>query len=98
SLREGFVEALVKKFIHSAQRHLIDMEKAAREHDIQAYQDIAHALKGSSGTVGAMSMYQVCDEIEREKQQLTSDKMVSNAARLKDVFQECCKEFEHYLA
>ncbi|MES0372202.1 MAG: response regulator [Mariprofundaceae bacterium] len=93
----GFVEGLLIKFISAAELQLTALEQAAAESDINAFQDITHALKGSSGTVGAISMFQICDELEREQHNLTPEGMVSNSARLTGVFKESCKEFEHYL-
>lgn len=71
--RAGFIEGLLAKFIGSGEEHLTALEQAALDSDINAFQDITHALKGSSGTVGAISMFQICDELEREQHNLTPE-------------------------
>jgi len=95
--RAGFVEGLIEKFLNVGERQLSNLDRAAADGDINTFQDIAHALKGSAGTVGAVSLYQICDELEREQHNLTPSGMVSNAARLVGVFRETSQEFGRYL-
>ena len=95
--RTGFIEELIGKFTRAGEERLTALEQAALDSDINAFQDITHILKGSSGTVGAISMFQICDELEREQHNLTPEGMVSNSVRLMGVFHETSKEFEKYL-
>ncbi len=95
--REGFIDELVAKFIGSGEEHLAALEQAASDSDIKAFRDIVHTLKGGAGTVGAVSIYQICVELEQQQHNLSPAGMVSNAARLLTLFQETCKEFEQYL-
>lgn len=39
------------------------MEKAMRAKRYEDFKDLAHAMKGSAGSVGAQSLYDVCSEI-----------------------------------
>ncbi len=95
--RDGFVEELVDKFIHSGQLSLEELERAAEGGDVLAFQRIVHGLKGSAGTVGAVSIYQICEELEHEQHNLTLPGLVTNANRLAMVFQDSKKEFGQYL-
>jgi len=95
--REGFVQELLGKFMSSGEQHLVGLENAASENDCVLFQDIVHTLKGSAGTVGAISLYQICDELEQQQHNLTTAGMVSNSVRLMSVFQESRKEFNQYL-
>jgi len=95
--REEFVEELVKKFLSSGEASLEKLEQAATAGDISLFQDIVHALKGGAGTVGATSLFQICDELEREQQNLTPEGLLSGSTRLNMAFEASGKEFYQYL-
>jgi len=97
SSQEGFIQDLLDKFLSSGEKHLLGLESAASENDGNSFQDIIHTFKGSAGTVGAISIYQICDELERQQHNLTTEGMESNSVRLMNVFQESRKEFKQYL-
>ncbi|NOR72565.1 MAG: response regulator [Mariprofundaceae bacterium] len=96
--REGFVQELLDKFISAGEKHLVALEYAAAEGDGASFQDIIHTLKGSAGTVGATSIYQICDKLERGRRDLSSSGMESHAAILADLFDKSHKEFDRYLS
>ncbi len=77
-------------------RELNALEQIASDGDINAFQDIIHALKGGAGTVGAVSIFQMCDELEKEQHNLTPEGMVKASTRLVGVFKKSCNEFEQY--
>ncbi|MFC1536328.1 response regulator [Pseudomonadota bacterium] len=97
SSREGFIQDLLDKFLSAGEEHLLGLESAASENDGNSFQDIIHTFKGSAGTVGAISIYQICDELERQQHNLTTESMESNSVRLMSAFQESRKEFKQYL-
>jgi two-component system sensor histidine kinase RpfC len=96
--REGFVQTLLGKFVSAGEKHLVALENAASENDGASFQDIVHTLKGSAGTVGATSIYQICDELERGQRDLSPSGMESHAAMLADLFDKSRKEFDRYLS
>jgi len=95
--REGFVRELLDKFISSGEKHLAALENAASESDRASFQDIIHTFKGSSGTVGATSIHQICNELELGHCDLSPSGMQSHATMLADLFDKSRKEFEQYL-
>lgn len=95
--RQEFIEELIEKFMTSGASSLSKLEMAAREGDVGLFHDLVHALKGSAGTVGAVSLFQICDELEREQQNLTLAGLSSGSARLDAAFKESRKEFSQYL-
>jgi len=95
--REGFIQELLSKFMSTGEKHLAGLESAAADNDCVSFQDIIHTLKGSAGTVGATSMYQICDELEQQKYNLTAEGMTNNSVKLASIFQESRKEFKQYL-
>ena len=95
--REGFVQELLDKFMSSGEKHLTALEIAACKNNRASFQDVIHTFKGSSGTVGATSIYQVCNELERGQHDLSPSEMQSHATMLADLFDKSRKEFEQYL-
>jgi len=39
------------------------MNKALQQHEYMQFKELAHALKGSSGNLGAEALFQICREI-----------------------------------
>ncbi len=61
--RSAFIPELIHGFLHDTEQLLRDMEKAIREKRYKAFRDIAHAMKGSAGSVGAQSLFDICSSI-----------------------------------
>jgi len=95
--KEGFIEGLIEKFVSGGKEQLIALEQTSSDGDINAFQNIIHGFKGSSGTVGATAVYQICDELEREQYNLTSIEIKDCLTRLENAFEQCCEEFGAYL-
>jgi len=96
--RQGFIQELLGKFMKSGKQHLDALSDSASENDGVSFQDAVHALKGSSGTVGATSIYQLCDELERGPHDLNSGVMENHTIMLTELFDKSCKEFDQYLS
>ena len=56
---------IIDQFVDSAEQHEITIRRAVDRNEPAALADAAHALKGSSGTVGAARMAQICKQLER---------------------------------
>ncbi|MDT8377061.1 MAG: response regulator, partial [Mariprofundaceae bacterium] len=95
--RKDFVQELLGKFISAGEKHLAALENAASENDGVSFQNIVHALKGSAGAVGATSIYQICDELERGRRDLSPSGMERHAAMLAELLTKSRKEFDRYL-
>ena len=55
-----FVSDLIKGFLDDSEGLLDTMSKVLREKRYNDFRDIAHALKGSAGSVGAQALYDLC--------------------------------------
>lgn len=55
-----FMPELIHGFLHDTEQLLDDMQMAIKEKRYEDFKDIAHAMKGSAGSVGAQSLYDVC--------------------------------------
>ncbi len=62
---ENFLCRVVEMFFNSARVQLEKMERAVGEGDGDALWQVAHALKSSSATLGALNLSRLCLELER---------------------------------
>ncbi len=58
-----FISELIRGFLSDTERLLDDMNRAIREKRYSEFRDIAHAMKGSAGSVGAQALYDLCTVI-----------------------------------
>ncbi|MHB1140826.1 MAG: ATP-binding protein [Sulfuricaulis sp.] len=58
--RSSFIPELIHGFLHDTEGLLESMEKAMRAKRYEDFKDLAHAMKGSAGSVGAQSLYDIC--------------------------------------
>ncbi len=63
-VKPGVLEELVDNFLSSAAERITGIRKAVENADGPALQRAAHSLKGSSGTLGAMKMAEICSRLE----------------------------------
>jgi len=63
-LRPNMVTDLVDNFLNSADHRLAAIRKAVERADDPALQRAAHSLKGSSGTLGATRLAEICYDLE----------------------------------
>jgi two-component system sensor histidine kinase RpfC len=58
-----FLDTVIKGFVQEGERLLEEMGMALRNHDYAKFKELAHAMKGSSGNIGAEALFQVCRDI-----------------------------------
>jgi two-component system sensor histidine kinase RpfC len=73
--RSSFIPELIHGFLHDTEGLLENMEKAMQEKRYNDFKDLAHAMKGSAGSVGAQSLYDVCSGVSG-----VSDEMLGKKA------------------
>lgn len=76
--RSSFISELIHGFLHDTERLLESMEKTIREKRYKEFKDLAHAIKGSAGSVGAQSLYDICAVISG----MSDDSLGKQAASL----------------
>jgi two-component system, sensor histidine kinase and response regulator len=59
-----FVGELIELFLHDAPPQLAALRDAIEEEDADSVELIAHTLKGSSGSMGAKKMAEICAELQ----------------------------------
>jgi two-component system sensor histidine kinase RpfC len=63
-----FVKNVVWIFIRDSEKHIRTMEQAAKEGDLDAFRDAAHALKGMAGQIGALTVMDLARRLETMKE------------------------------
>ena len=63
--KEDFLEKLIRIFLQSGEQKIDSIEKAMRSQNFGLVADLAHALKGSAGQIGAVTMQQICHRLSR---------------------------------
>ena len=61
----GFLTQVMRTFDASLVRHLASLEEARLQGDLKRAGDVAHTLKSSSASVGALAFSQGCALVER---------------------------------
>jgi two-component system, sensor histidine kinase RpfC len=65
---DDFLDIVIKGFVLEGEQLLLAMREALLKKDYTAFRDLAHALKGSSGNLGAEALFQVCRDISQLSQ------------------------------
>lgn len=55
---------VIDLYLEDAQQRSKMMEDAVAKRDWTTFKEAAHALKGSSGTVGALNMAEICQQLQ----------------------------------
>ena len=63
-LRPRMLQELVDNFLNTAGHRVARILRAVDKADDQTLQGVAHSLKGSSGTLGAVRMAEICSDLE----------------------------------
>jgi HPt (histidine-containing phosphotransfer) domain-containing protein len=62
----GLVVRVLGTYMKSLQRQLVNLQAARRDADLQGQRHVAHTLKSSSASVGALKLSALCAEVERK--------------------------------
>jgi two-component system sensor histidine kinase RpfC len=90
-----FISTLINNFIRDTEEQLISMEQAVSEKRYMSYREDIHALKGSSGSIGAMKLHLHCKD---EQEAYNSDtEYVASLKTISAVFSETKQELFQYL-
>jgi len=62
----GLVARVLATYAQSLQRQLGVLQAARQDHDLSGQRHVAHTLKSSSASVGALKLSALCAEVERQ--------------------------------
>jgi two-component system sensor histidine kinase RpfC len=57
-----FLGKTIRTFLKSGEQKLWEMRRAVANRNSEAFRDLTHTLKGSSGQIGAMALMEACDQ------------------------------------
>ncbi len=94
---DDFLNSVMQGFFLEGEQQIESMKKALSGNQYALFKELAHALKGSSGNLGAEALYQICREIS----QLNHTDLQSSAHNIlrkaHDSFNATRQEMIHYL-
>ena len=61
----NFINDLINRFINDTDHLVQKMDMALAQQKYSEFKDLAHALKGSSGNIGAQALYDACSNVTR---------------------------------
>jgi len=59
----SFLQSLINTYIADTEKLIYSMQDAVAKKAFVEFNDLAHALKGSSGSIGAIALHKLCSEI-----------------------------------
>ncbi|MEE8525981.1 MAG: ATP-binding protein, partial [Thermoanaerobaculia bacterium] len=103
-MRPKMVAELVDNFLTTASHRVAAVRKAVERADDQALRKAAHSLKGSSGTLGAVLMSEICTDLETRGRRKSLAKVIAasgieaEALRLEEELERVREAFHRQLA
>jgi HPt (histidine-containing phosphotransfer) domain-containing protein len=103
-MRPSMVAELVDNFLTTANHRVAAVRKAVERADDQALRKAAHSLKGSSGTLGAVLMSEICTDLEARGRLKSLAKAIAasgieaEAIRLEEELERVREAFHRQLA
>ena len=86
STDNSFISTLINNFIIDTEEQLKVMEYAISEKKYESYREHVHALKGSSGSIGAMKLHSYCKD---EQQSYSNDsEYITSLKSISSIFSE----------
>ncbi len=82
------LKSLIQLFIEQSGKRIQDMRDCLAKHEIQQLKNQAHALKGSSGSLGAKKLAAACHRLEHIEQQNVSRQAEELVAEIEHSYQE----------
>jgi HPt (histidine-containing phosphotransfer) domain-containing protein len=79
-----FVKNLVWIFIRDSEKRIREMEVAAEMKSVMRLCDAAHALKGISGSIGALAAMDICDRLQHMRGRETMAERLVLVGELKE--------------
>jgi len=78
SMNDNFLDSVIHGFFAEGEQLLAGMKEALQNQQYVQFKELAHALKGSSGNLGAEALFQICRELSK----LNQDELESSSAKL----------------
>ena len=88
--RPDFLARLIAKYVASSTEHMVSIRRAVAAGDATALWQAAHALKSSSGMMGASMIAELCHELEVLGRAATLDQVPEVLSKLEASYPSVC--------
>src|SRR5204862_6494320 len=88
--RPDFLVRLIEKYVASSTEHIVSIRRAVASVDATALWQAAHALKSSSGMMGATIFAELCHELEMLGRAATLDRAPEVLSKLEASYPSVC--------
>ena len=85
-MNDNFLDNVIQGFFTEGEQLLAGMKKALQNQQYVQFKEFAHALKGSSGNLGAEALFQICREISKLNQNELQNSSATLLNRINDSF------------
>ena len=92
--RTDFLARLIEKYVASSTEHLVSIRRAVASGDATALWQAAHALKSSSGMMGASVFAELCHELEVLGRAATLERVPEVLSKLEAAYPSVCAALE----
>lgn len=96
ALLEDDFEQLKSTFEQNCTLKLSSLDEAIKNNDVKAAHKVAHSLKGTCGSIGAIGMTAIAVELDAQAKQGDSSNFSKLSSRLKEAFLVTLNEFKTY--
>ena len=92
--RPDFLARLIEKYVASSKEHVATIRRAVASGDASALWQAAHALRSSSGMMGASMFAELCRELEALGRAATLDRVPEVLSKLEATYPGVCAALE----
>jgi len=92
--RPDFLARLIEKYVASSTEYIVSIRQAVAAGDATALMQAAHALKSSSGMMGASMFAELCHELELLGRAATLDRVPEVLSKLEASYPNVCAALE----
>jgi len=92
----AFLPGLLNQFQDEALRLINDIETALENGEYMHFKDAAHALKGNAGSVGAVSLQKLCNDIEKIDILYLKENLDHVLVSIKDEYKQALDSLNRY--
>ena len=90
--RKNVVSRIVTAYLTQSQEHVAQLSEAATKGDASGVQNAAHTLKSSSFQVGAISLSELCAELEASGREQNVEDIGEKVIELQALYVRVCGE------
>lgn len=90
---DEFLE-LVELYIETCSADLAKLESAVQQSNIKEVAELSHSIKGSSGNLGFMNVFEMAKEIEEKARNHIIEGAVSSVQSIKEIVKQITQKYE----